>query len=170
MAWKTIDVREWKQNPVKAIADDWALVTAGTASACNTMTVSWGGLGEIWGRDAAFIFVRHSRYTLRFLEENDRFTIAFFGGEYRKALAFCGSHSGRDVDKARQTGLTPVFDGGAPYFAEASVVLRCKKMAKYDLQPDGFLDPSVANNYADGDFHRMFIGEIEAVLVREELS
>ena len=169
MAWKEINIRAWKESAVKAISDDWALVTAGSEKAYNMMTVSWGGLGEIWGKDAAFIFIRYSRYTLQFLEENDRFTIAFFGGGYRKALALCGSKSGRDCDKAQQAGLTPVFDGGAPYFAQASVVLRCRKMAKYDLLPEGFLDPAIEGNYADGDYHRMFIGEVESVLVQEDV-
>ena len=158
MAFKKIDIRAWKESPVKAIADDWALVTAGTPQGYNTM---------IWGRDAAFIFIRRSRYTLQFIEENDAFTVCFFPPQYKKALAFCGSRSGRDCDKAAETGLHPVF-GGAPYFEEASVVLRCRKMAKYELTPDGFLDPSVAGNYADGDYHRMFIGAVEEVLIREE--
>ena len=167
MAWKTIRIRDWDKNPVKAIGDDWALVTAGTAQDYNTMTVSWGGVGVIWGKDAAFIFVRQSRYTLEFLEKNDRFTIAFFPPEYRKALAFCGSKSGRDFDKAKETGLTPAFDG-APFFEEASVVLHCRKMAKYDLQPEGFLTEDAASNYTDDNYHRMFIAEIERVCVRED--
>lgn len=167
MAWKDIDIRDWKESAVKAISDDWALVTAGTAQDYNTMTVSWGGIGEIWGKDAAFIFIRPQRYTLRFLEENDRFTISFYDAAYRKALAFCGSHSGRDCDKAKETGLTPVFDG-APYFAEASVVLYCRKMAKYDLLPEGFLSDEPASNYTTGDYHRMFIAEIERVQIRED--
>ena len=164
---KEINIRDWNKNAVKAIGDDWALVTAGTAEQYNTMTVSWGGVGVIWGKDAAFIFVRHSRYTLEFLEANDRFSISFFPPEYRKALAFCGSKSGRDFDKAKETGLTPVFDG-VPFFEEATDVLVCRKMAKYELLPDGFLTDDAAKNYADGDYHRMFIAEIERVLVRED--
>ena len=166
MAWKEINIRDWKENPVRAIGDDWALVTAGTPQAYNTMTVSWGGVGVIWGKDVAFIFVRQSRYTLAFLEKHDRFTISFYPPEYRKALAYCGSESGRNVDKAKETGLTPAFDG-APYFEEASAVLHCRKMAKYDLLPEGFLTDDAASNYTDGNYHRMFIAEIERVCVRE---
>ena len=168
MAFKQIDIRQWKESAVKAISDDWALVTAGTPDAYNTMTVSWGGIGEIWGKDAAFVFIRRSRYTMQFVEGNDRFTICFFAPAYKKALAFCGSKSGRDFDKAAETGLTPAFDADAPYFKEASVVLQCRKMGKYELTPDGFLDTAIADNYANGDYHRMFIGEIESVLVRED--
>ena len=56
-------IKELKENPVKLIADDWALVSAGTPEKWNTLTVSWGGIGELWGRDVAFIFIRPQRYT-----------------------------------------------------------------------------------------------------------
>lgn len=166
MAFKSIDIRQIKESAVQMIADDWALVTAGTQDGFNTMTVSWGGLGEIWGKDAAFIFIRPQRYTFGFLEENDRFTISFFGAAHRKALALCGSKSGRDTDKVAEAGLTPVFDGGTTYFAEASLVLKCRKMAKYDLTPDGFLDDGIEANYNGAGYHRMFVAEIEETLVQ----
>lgn len=166
MAFKRVDIRAVKQNAVQCIADDWALVTAGTKEAFNTMTVSWGGLGEIWGKDAAFIFIRPQRFTFGFLEKNDRFTISFFGGAQKKALALCGSKSGRDTDKVKETGLTPVFDGDTTYFAEATVVLKCRKLAEYDLTPDGFLDDSIAENYDGTNYHRMFIAQIDETLIR----
>ena len=166
MTFKRIDIRSVKESAVQLIAEDWALVTAGAQDRFNTMTISWGGLGELWGKDAAFIFIRPQRYTFAFLEENDRFTISFFGGAQRKALAFCGSKSGRDTDKIRETGLTPVFDDDVTYFAEATLVLKCRKMAKYDLTPDGFLDDEIAAGYNGADYHRMFAAEIEEALIR----
>lgn len=168
MKFEKLNIRDVKESAVKLISDDWALVTAGTADGYNTMTVSWGGIGELWGKDTAFIFIRPQRYTLPFIEQNDRFTLCFFGGAFKKELAFCGRTSGRDTDKAKETGLTPVFDGDVTYFAEASLVLKCRKTAKYDLSPDGFLDPSVAENYTNGDYHRMFTAEIEETLLRTE--
>ncbi|MDD6061749.1 MAG: flavin reductase [Oscillospiraceae bacterium] len=166
MAFEKRDIREIKESAVKMIADDWALVTAGNADGYNTMTVSWGGIGEIWGKDAAFVFIRPQRHTLRFVEENERFTLSFFGGAYKKELGFCGRNSGRDVDKAKETGLVPVFEQNLTYFEQATVVLKCRKLAKYDLSPAGFIDKSVQSNYSDGDYHKMFIAEIEEVLVR----
>lgn len=166
MAFEKTDIRTIKESAVKMISDDWALVTAGTEDGYNTMTVSWGGIGEIWGKDAAFIFIRPQRHTLQFLDENEQFTISFFGGAYKKELTFCGRNSGRDVDKAKETGLVPVFDGDTTYFEQATVVLKCRKMAKYDLSPEGFLDETVAQNYTNGDYHKMFIAEIEEVLTQ----
>ena len=60
-------IKELKENPVKLIADDWALVSAGTSESWNTMTVSWGGVGELWGRDVVLIFIRPQRYTDEFI-------------------------------------------------------------------------------------------------------
>ena len=88
---KEINIRDIKTSAVELINDGWGLVTAGTPESFNTMTVSWGALGEIWGKDAAFIFIRLNRYTYEFLEKNPVFTLSFYGREMRPALAFCGT-------------------------------------------------------------------------------
>ena len=49
----------------------WGLVTAGNKDAFNTMTVSWGGLGTLWGKPVATVYIRTSRYTHDFVEGND---------------------------------------------------------------------------------------------------
>ncbi len=81
-------MRELQASPVKMIAEDWALLTAGDASAFNTMTVSWGGVGELWGKDVVFVFVRPQRYTYEFMEKSEYFTLSFFGGDYKKENRF----------------------------------------------------------------------------------
>ena len=69
------------ENVFSLIGDRWMLITAGTPDHCNTMTASWGGLGHLWGKDVAFAFIRPQRYTKQFVDENDRFSLCFFGGE-----------------------------------------------------------------------------------------
>ena len=160
MSFKEINIRQIDQSAVKMINDEWALVTAGSEEKWNTMTVSWGGLGELWGRDAAFIFIRPQRYTREFVEKSEFFTLSFFRGKYKKELSLCGSKSGRDIDKAAATGLTPVFKEGAVYFEQAETVLVCRKIAFQDLDPAGFLDESIEENYPSKDYHRMYVGEI----------
>lgn len=66
--FKEINVRELDRSPIQMISDDWALLTAGKEGDWNTMTVSWGGVGELWGKDVVFVFVRPQRYTLEFME------------------------------------------------------------------------------------------------------
>ena len=123
-------IKELKENPVKLIADDWALVSAGTPEKWNTLTVSWGGIGELWGRDVAFIFIRPQRYTKKFIDEQDYFTISFFDPEYKDMLRLCGRISGRDCDKIKEAGLSLATDGEAVYPAEARLTLKCKNDRK----------------------------------------
>ena len=167
MSFKEINFRDVKENVVSLINDQWGLVTAGGKDAYNTMTVSWGAIGELWAKDVSFIFIRPQRYTLEFIEKNDYYTLSFYDEKYKDALTVCGRNSGRDIDKTKETGLTPAFDENAPYFSEAKLVLICKKIAVQDINPNGFLDEKIMNNYADNDFHKMFIGEITKVLINE---
>jgi len=160
MSFQEIDIREVGQNSVKLISDDWALVTAGDEKKWNTMTISWGGLGELWGEDVAFVFIRPQRYTYEFVEKNELFSVSFFGGACKKELSVCGSKSGRNTDKAAETGLKPVMLGGAVTFEQAETVLVCKKIAYQDLNPAGFLDKGIEENYPSKDYHRMYVGKI----------
>lgn len=159
---KKISVKDLNESAVKLFDSDWSLITSGDeASGYNTMTASWGGIGELWNRDVCFIFVRPQRYTYEFLEKNDLFTVSFYAPEYKKALAFCGSRSGRDVDKAKETGLTPLFLDGTTTFKQARLTIVCRKIAFQDLDPSGFVDKEIdADNYPSKDYHRMYVGEI----------
>ena len=163
--FRQVNPHELKLNPFKAIGEQWMLVTAGDETKVNTMTASWGGVGVLWNKNVVFTFIRQSRYTLSFVNDNDYYTIAFFGSEYKKALSYCGTHSGRDVDKIKETGLTPVFDKQAPYFEEADLVLVCRKMYRQTMNAESFLDTAAVERwYGDNDWHEVFVGEIVEVL------
>lgn len=154
------------ENVFDMIGKEWMLITAGKESRFNTMTASWGGLGVLWNAPVSFAFVRPSRYTYEFMEKETYYTLSVLEPGNKKALQLCGSKSGRDTDKVAQAGLTPVFDVQAPYFQEARLVLVCRKLYTQDLDPERFLDPAIMGNYKDGDFHRMYVGEIVKVLRR----
>ena len=160
---KEINIRDIKKSPVELISDGWGLVTAGNSGNFNTMTVSWGALGEIWGKDAVFVFIRPQRYTYEFIEQNEFFTLSFYGGEYKDALRICGSKSGRDIDKAQVCGLTPVFTDGSVTFEQAEYTIVCRKIASQFIDPAGFEDSAIENNYANKDYHKVYIGEIVKV-------
>lgn len=113
--FEKIEPKALDQNVFSLIGDQWMLITAGTKEECNTMTASWGGLGVLWGKPVATVYIRPQRYTLEFVEREDTFTLCFFGEAYRKALALCGSKSGRDVDKVKECGFTVATAEGAPY-------------------------------------------------------
>ena len=161
MSFITVKADELQENFFHAIGNQWMLITAGNSDSYNTMTASWGGVGVLWNKDVAFSFVRDSRYTMEFLDREEYYTLSFFGDNMRKELAFCGANSGRDVDKAKVTGLIPCFDEKAPYFEQAEPVLVCKKLYKQKMTPDCFVDRSIINSaYSSGDWHEVFVGEI----------
>ena len=168
-AFKEINPKEIVESPFKLIGDDWALVTAGDREKFNTMTISWGGVGIMWGKPVVFTFIRSQRYTFAFMENGDRYTMSFFDEKYRDALKFCGSKSGKDYDKVKETGLTPAFtENGSVYFEEAKLVLVCKKMAKSKFDPKEFIDDTVEDKwYPEKDFHYIYFAEIEKVLISE---
>lgn len=156
------------ENPVELFDQKWGLVTAGVPGDVNTMTISWGSLGELWNKPVVTVYVSSSRYTHVFMEKNDHFTVAFFPPEYRKALQYLGSHSGRDGDKIAASGLTLEWlESGLPSFKEADMVIEARKIYGAPFSPEGFGDvPETL--YASGrmGIHSQYVGEIEHVWVR----
>lgn len=167
--FKEIEFVSIKENVVDLLKNRWALVTAGDTNGYNTMTVSWGAVGELWGKDMVTIYIRPQRYTEKFLNSNDYFTLSFYPEDMKNRIhGVCGSKSGRDVDKAKECGITPCFDENAPYFNEAEIVLVCKKAAKAKFDSDTFIDKSIMERwYPENDLHYIYYGEIEKVLVKE---
>ena len=159
--FQAIKVTEITDNVFKLIGSDWMLITAGTLHEFNTMTASWGGMGVLWNKNVCWCVIRPQRYTYRFVEDAEGFTLSFFEEQHRSILKFCGTKSGRDVDKMAATGLTPLAtESGAVSFAQARLVLECRKIYIHDLDPANFLDPSIHEKYPDKDYHRLYLGEV----------
>ena len=158
-------IENLKVNPFELIGRDWFLITSGTsASEYNTMTASWGSMCIMWGKPVFTCGIRHNRYTFEFSEKNDLITFSFFDSDkYRPMLNFCGSKSGLDFDKAKETGITPVEIDGAVSFEEARLVLVCRKLYAQDLEKDKFTDNSLLKFYENDPVHRMYTSEIVAV-------
>jgi len=158
---KKISPNEISQNPFELIDDDWFLLSAGDLHAFNTMTASWGGMGILWNKPVVFCFVRPHRYTYKFMEENDFFTMSFFNETHRKALNICGKVSGRDTDKMQATGLKPFASpAGSVFYEQSKLMFECRKLYFNDIVPEHFMMESIHNNYPRKDYHRMYIGEI----------
>lgn len=168
MAFKETKIEDLNFNPFTMINKDWLLITAGNKEKFNTMTASWGMVGEIWNHYVSTVFIRPSRYTLEFVEKEDHYSLCFFDETQRKDLAYLGAHSGRDEDKLSKTSLTVLHDEAAPYFAEAKTVFICRKLHRQVIDPAGFIDPKIDETaYPQKDYHIAFIGSIEKVLVKE---
>ena len=133
----------------------------------NTMTVSWGTQGVLWNREVCTVFVRPQRYTFEFCEsENATLTLSFFGNERRDTLNFCGTKSGRDVNKIEMCNLKYTLNNGACIFEDAKITLVLKKLYADNLKEECFLDSNPLSNYKNGDFHRSYTCEIIDVIIK----
>ena len=154
-----------------------ALVTAKADGQVNPMTIGWGTLGVQWGKPIFIVFVRQSRHTKTLLDKNGEFTInvPLKGTDRKAALGFCGSKSGRDVDKIKELGLTLEEPEtiSVPAIKEFPITLECRVVYKQDqdlsvLEEDKcrrYYAPGTAN---DGDYHTAYYGEVLSAYIIED--
>lgn len=140
MNFKEIKIEDLQMNPFTKIGKEWTLITAGNEEAHNTMTASWGGVGVLWNKNVATVYIRPQRYTKEFVDSNDTFTLTFFDEKYRDALTLLGRKSGRDGDKIAEAGLTPCPVDETTAFEEANLVLVCKKLYADEIKPECFIN------------------------------
>lgn len=166
--FKKIKSTEINENAIKLIGYDWMLITAGSKENVNTMTAAWGGIGFLWKKPVVFTFIRPQRYTYKFAEKYDDFTLCFFDEKYRDVLKYCGTKSGRDTDKIKKCGLTPIETAaGNIFFEQSKLVLECKKLYFDDIKPENFIDKDLDKLYPIRDYHRVYYGEIFNCLMRK---
>ena len=156
-------------NVFNMIFNGKAILTVKKGDIINSMTISWGALGYLWKKPTATMYLRPQRYTCQLLMDGcDSYTLSFLGSKYEKEIEYIGRHSGRDVDKYKETGLTPVIDGDSAYIAEADTVIFCKKMytSKVDIEcAANYMKETLKNDmYPNNDNHYMIYGEITKVL------
>jgi flavin reductase (DIM6/NTAB) family NADH-FMN oxidoreductase RutF len=166
--YEKIDIADLRESPARLIGENWMLITAGCTGKFNTMTASWGTMGHLWNKDVAIVFVRPQRYTYEFMERGDYFTLSFFRENYRDALTVLGTKSGRDGDKVKEVGFTPLETPiGAMSFSEAYMIIECKKIYSDFFKPEFFIDAEIPEKiYPRQDFHKIYIGEIISIWKR----
>ena len=160
---KSIKPEELNKNVFDMIGKQWMLVSATKDGKTNAMTASWGGLGIMWGKQVAFVFIRESRYTKEFIDASDRMVLSFFDESHRKMLNYMGTVSGRTEDKIEKSGLTLTENNT---FEEAEVTMVCKKLFATPMKEEDFISKEALEKwYKDKDMHTMYVVEIEEVLV-----
>lgn len=154
-------------NFIKMVSNDWMLITAGNKEKFNMMTASWGGIGVLYNKPVAICFINPARYTYQVIENSDTYTLTFYTEAYRDALKYCGSKSGRDEDKVKGSGLTPVETAnGAMAFDQAWMIIECRKLVSQSISLDAINNKEEQNKRAAQPMHKMYIGEILNVWVK----
>ncbi len=169
---KEINFETLNDNAARLIGKQWMMITAGSdTNKCNTMTASWGGLGYMWNRPVAYVFVRPNRHTAGLINENESFTLSFMPENYRQDLMYCGRNSGRDGNKFEQCALKPMaLPSGLIALDDADLILECRKMYVQELKAEGFCDWSEVSPqwYEEGNpLHVMYVAELSHCWQRE---
>ena len=156
--------------------DKGILVTARGGDQVNPMTIGWGTLGVQWGKPIFIVFVRESRYTKKLLDENPEFTINVpVNGCDKNILSFCGTRSGRDVDKVEALGLHLEAPEtiSVPGIRELPLTLECKVIYQQDQLPEAINEENTLRYYpkdanGKGDYHTAYYGQITAAYLIED--
>ena len=161
--WHAIAPEDIDGNIVQNM-NDGMLLSAGVKDSMNTMAIGWGALGKLWKRPTLTVYVSGSRYTYEFMEKNEYFTVCRFDSTYHDKVIYMGSHTGRDTDKVKGSGLTLKFtEQGHPYYDEANLVIECRLLYKDELDVKQAPE-DIAPMYNDAKPHTMYVGEIVNVL------
>lgn len=170
MGLQSVDFQTMTPEVFRVFETQNALLTAGDRKTCNTMTIGWCQLGRVWNLPVCTVYVRPERYTYEFMESHNYFTVSVLPPEAKKIMAFCGTKSGRDVDKIRECGLTVRYGAGdAPLFDQAEWVLVCKKAYVQDLDAACVLDSCIHGSYgAKGGWHWVYTGVVVEAYQQEK--
>lgn len=153
-------------NIIKLL-NEATLITSGSGDNVNVMTASWGGLGVFWEKPVSFCFLNPQRYSVTTMDKGDYYTISFYTEAYKDALQYCGSTSGRNENKIKGSGLTPIkTPSGSTAFAEAWMIFECRKLIAQPLSQDAIADQEAAKKWNKNGLHKMYIGEILNVWIK----
>ena len=150
--------------------DGLLLVSQGSDGKPNVMTIGWGMIGVVWSRPVFTVMVRPSRHSYSRLEQISDFTVNVPSAELSAAVALCGTVSGRDHDKFKDSNLTTIAsrEVRSPIIQECVVHYECRILHRNDLVPDALVQSVREQFYPHGDFHRCYFGEIVAAYADDD--
>lgn len=173
MAKMTMRYTDYFAETMRRMREDGLLLaTAGADGRPNVMTIGWGTIGSIWGRPVFIVLVRPSRHSYGRLEESGDFTVNVAPRELAETIAYCGTVSGRDHDKFQERRLTtvPGRQVRAPIIQECVIHYECRTIHRNDVAPEALTQAVLEQYYAQGDFHRVYFGEIVAAYADEDAA
>lgn len=143
---------------------DGCLLTSGSINDFNTMTIGWGMIGTIWRKKTFIVYVKPTRYTYNYMENNDYFTVTFYKEQYKEEMVYLGTKSGRDTNKVKDVNFHPLEIDNCVTFKEAYCTILCKKYYYTDIDKNNIPEEAVDRYYKDNSLHRVYYGEIIKIL------
>ncbi|MCD6082871.1 flavin reductase family protein [Candidatus Aerophobetes bacterium] len=168
-----VNYTDYLKETLQAMSNTGLLLTsADKRGKMNVMTIGWGTVGIIWGMPMFLVLVRPSRFTYGLIEETGEFTVNVPPRRLSEITFFCGSVSGRDHDKFKEKGLTPIAGENviSPIIEECVVHYECKVLHKNDIIPARVPEEAISKFYPQGDYHRIFFGRIISVFANREVK
>ncbi|SCN21562.1 Flavoredoxin [Clostridium sp. N3C] len=159
----SVDFTKNLDNIIEYFHKRGAFLTTKNKDELNTMTISWGNVGFVWGKPIFTVFVRKSRHTHHIIEESGEFTVSIpMKDTLKNALAICGSKSGRDVNKFEEANISTIEgkEVNTPVIADCGMYFECKVIYKQDMSPEFLRKDIVNTSYIDDDYHTIYYGEI----------
>jgi flavin reductase (DIM6/NTAB) family NADH-FMN oxidoreductase RutF len=138
-------------------------LTVKAGATFNTMTIGWATIGFAWKKPIMMVMVRNSRYTFSLIEKAADFTVSVPSGDMKKEIAFCGTKSGRDIDKFKECRLktAPSRQVVSPIIQIPGIHFECRIVYKNAINPT-HLTREYDQIYPEKDYHTLYFGEIEA--------
>ena len=167
-----MNLEDFNIKPFTCFRKDWGLITAGDKDEFNSMTIGWGGFGTMWSVPVVFLFVKPSRYTSEIIKRHDEITVSFYPEECRKALSVMGTISGRDHDKVKESGLTPVFLENGVTYKEATETVVARKIYMDQMDKSIFPEFALAKYVGENETeaHYFIIAQVSEVLTGESIK
>jgi len=127
----------------------------------NPMTIGWGFVGPVWNVPTFTAIVRRSRFTYGLIQRTRDFTVNVPRKGMEQAVSFCGTKSGRSVDKFADTGLTAVKARStkSPIVKQCVAHFECSVLCQLDITK-GSMSGRIKPFYRSGSIHSFFVGKI----------
>lgn len=163
MSIKRINFNEYSSEALEQLKKG-AFLTVKNEDEVNTMTIAWGSISYIWNKPIFMVAVRYSRHTYKLIDNAGEFTVSIpLKNDLKKELAYCGTKSGRDVNKFKECNLTIVEAQkiSTPVIGECELHYECKIVYQQAMEPATLAEEIRNRNYPNNDYHVLYFGEIK---------
>jgi len=163
MFMKDVDYQKVFPKIIPQIVKEGAFLVVKGKEKTNVMTIGWATFGFVWRKPVMMVAVRKTRFTHGLLEGADSFTVTVPTGDMKKEINLCGSKSGKNTDKFKESGLATLNAKkvDSPVLKVPGYHFECRIICRAPMDPQ-LITPDVEQLYPAKDYHTLYFGEILA--------